>query len=714
MLEQARQEFMKLGVSAEDGERAARALASWLEEEQFSDYRGLVSGLITRARWDLLFDCFWRILPFGTGGRRGTVGVGPNRMNPVTVADAVQAHCLFMEKRFPSEQLVVVLAADVREFNDLKGFFGGADLGPLARITSLDFCKVAAEVYAGNGVKVFMPSPEERYLSTPELSFQIRSLHGHGGLNMSASHNHPDDNGAKFYNQEGGQEVPPYDEEMVNAAARVSRISRLPFETARSQGLVCYLTEADHHNYWTHNMGISRNPALRSARVLFSPLHGTGLLTVWPVLRQAGFAIRLLEEQAEPAGRFPSVPYAAPNPELPSAMELVVKAGKESGADLVLATDPDADRIGAGAPDAAGTWRCFNGNQIALLMLAHILDEDRRSGRLRPSSYIIKTEVTTDLLNVLAKANGIRSVGHLLVGFKYIGDVIASVKNTGQWRGFVAEEQDFLCGLEESHGVLASPFIRDKDAVGGALLLAELASRCRDEGLTLWEYLYGIYRKYGYYGNALRNITMEGSVGVERIRTIQESLRKDPPKEIAGRKVLAFHDRQDEQGVFGPILSETDRASRDVLVFELEGRTRLILRPSGTEPKNKSYLECGTAPLGDMPAADLEALALRTQKEMEALLDEWEVEMMRRAGISYPLYACRFSSMLPLDRKLRFVNESAPAIQQAAQAGELPALKAALAAAIKNLGPAELALPGIHAWIATLPAETANLIKSSL
>jgi phosphoglucomutase/phosphomannomutase len=706
LLDQTRAGFAKLGLDETLARTALEALSVWAQEAPYAAYRPILEDLVARGRFAELFDCFWRLLPFGTGGRRGAVGVGPNRMNPVTVADAVQGHCQYLKLRFPGEDLLVVLAADVREYHDLRGVFQ-VPLGPLAGISSLDFCQQAAQVYAANGIRVLMPSAEERYLSTPELSFHIRRSGARGGLNMSASHNHPDDNGAKFYNHEGGQEVPPNDEEMVKIASAVTTVHRLPFQDAVDRGLVRFFSGADHQAFVDHNLSLARCPGLtHRASVMFSPLHGTGRRTVLPVLEAAGFPVSMPADQAEFSGRFPSVPYAAPNPELPSAMARVMEAAAAASACVAMATDPDADRLGLAARDHEGRFRPFNGNQIALLLLSHILEEDGAAGRLGPNAFVIKTEVTSDLIRIMAQQAKVRCVGHLLVGFKYIGDVLAGIHNQGRWRDLTAQDKDFLCGLEESHGVLCSSAIRDKDAAGGALLLAELASRCEARGETLWNRLNSIYRRFGYFGTGLRNVVMEGSAGVARIGAIQESLRANPPKEIGGLKVLAFHDRLDPAGVFGPLLSLTDRGSRDVLVFELENRTRLILRPSGTEPKNKTYIEMASEPFApDTTDAQIEAQATQVGRAMEQVLDAFESLMLGRAGVRWPLFACRLSSMIPLDRKVAFLEQGIPEIEDMLATGELEKLAPTVQRVLGALGPRDLALAGFRAWMATLAPE---------
>jgi phosphoglucomutase/phosphomannomutase len=604
----------------------------WLKDRRFAPYAPAVESLIRRGRFELLVDSFYTMLPFGTGGRRGAVGVGPNRMNPYTVTTSVQGHCLFLKKRFPGEQLRVVLACDVRCFLDLKGLYERETLGDLYGLTSKKLSMMAAQVYTANGVSVHMADPAlETYVSTPELSYHIYHLHAHGGLNISASHNHPDDNGAKFYNAAGGQEVPPYDEELVQVASSVKEASSIPFEQAVKDGLIRFLRDEERQGYIDLNVQLSHEPSARQARVAFSSLHGTGLTTAWPVLAGAGFEVVLAEREKAFDGAFPNVPNRLANPEVPAAMGEVIRVAREARCDVAMATDPDADRLGVALPDGAGNWICLTGNQIGALIAWHLLSVARAQGTLRPEHFLLKTEVTTDLLARMAEAFSVRCIGHLLVGFKYIGDVLDQVDRFGKWGDFVAAPRDFLFAMEESHGFLATPAIRDKDAANGALLIAELTSICKERGGLLYDQLLELYRRFGYFGTALKSIVVEGVAGLASIRAIQSSLRADPPTSIGGLRVLEFHDRQDPKGIFGPIKSETDRNSRDVLVFRLEGGIRLTLRPSGTEPKNKSYAEMATPPLG--PGATAETIR-ETMREVDgrlkSLLDLWEKEMLAR------------------------------------------------------------------------------------
>ncbi len=713
LLSTAENGFRTLPLPANLKAEALSNIELWLTDQRFADYVPAITSMIERGDFNLLVDSFYRMIPFGTGGRRGAVGVGPNRMNPYTLATSVQGHCQFLKQRLPNTPLQVVAACDTRVFNDLRNLYHKPSLGALLGISSRDLCRLAAEVYAANGVVVWMLDPAvDSYLSTPELSFHIYDLKTSGGLNISASHNPPDDNGSKFYNGAGGQEVPPFDEELVNVVSTVADAQRMPFQEAVAQGLIRFISDQQRQRYVAENLSLSIRKELRSATVAFSPLHGVGITSALPVLEQAGFKVLLDANQSAFDGAFSNVPFRIPNPEVPSAMESVISVARAGNAQMALATDPDADRLGLAVPDRTGQWHCLTGNQIGLLLAYYILTERKAAGRLSPSNYMVKTEVTTSALERLTEAFDVRLIGHLLVGFKYIGDVLDQVARTGRWHDFVADQSDFLMAMEESHGLLVSPRIRDKDAANGALLLAELASRCMDQGTTLWELLLEIYKEYGYFGTALRSMIMEGAVGLQNIRTIQDKLRNDPPKRIAGIPVASVFDRMDPQGPFGPIKSQTDEASRDVLVFHLENGVRLILRPSGTEPKNKVYAEFAGAPLGvNALSSELEGEMARVQQQLTQLLADFEVEALALAGIHFPIWATRFSDSLSIDRKRHFIEVLEPEWRLRLSQGSSTVSHETAEELLTNLqkiGPLPMVLPGLHALAQQWPQPAAG------
>lgn len=676
--------FAELPVADEDRVRALVNLGRWLREPVFESYRPQLERLIERERFEELLDGFFRVLPFGTGGRRGPVGIGTNRFNAYTLASSVQGHADFLRVHESVDHHAVVVVYDVRAFHDLRRIYDPAVPNPLLGTTSRDFARTAAEVYAANGVKVFFP--DDGFLSTPELSLAIRRLGAVAGLNISASHNHPDDNGGKFYNGDGAQHVPPRDEELARLVDAVEGIRRTPFEEARASGLIVSIPPEQHRAYVELNVGQSLDAAARGARVVFTPLHGTGGNTVAAVLDAAGFSVETVPEEAEPDGSFPAVPFRAPNPEVRESMERAVRLARERGADLVMACDPDADRIGLCARNVDGSYRFFDGNEIACLVTHYKLEKLADLGRLPAKPLVVKTEVTTELLGPICERFGAALVGDLLVGFKYHADVLGRIERGDFPGGFTLD--DFVIAVEESHGVLVTPAIRDKDAAGAAILIAELASQLGAAGRTVGEYLDRIHLELGYYANRLTSTVMTGAKGLAHIRRIQAALRESPPTELGGLRVVETRDHLDERGPHGRIRSGTDAASRDVLVFRLEGGGRVILRPSGTEPKNKAYVEIPLPPLG----AEAGAAALARQREEGDRLtlevaDGLSQHMLGTIGVDLPRYALRVSGLVSLDQRIDFAERFVPSlVERAAREPETAALSAWIDAELGGYG----------------------------
>lgn len=670
VLQQATQGLQGLPIAPETQQTALHNLAHWLTETTLAPYRPQLEWLIAQQRWSLLLDSFYRVLPFGTGGRRGPVGLGTNRFNAWTLASSVQGHVLYLRERYPGQELTVVIAYDVRLFNDLRQLYNRDLPNPMLGMTSRAFAEVAAGVYTANGVRVCMLPPEATtYVSTPELSFAIRHLQAAAGLNISASHNHPDDNGGKFYNERGGQEVPPHDEAMAAHVERVTHIAQLDFAAAQATGLLTWLNPEVHEAYVALNLRQSLRPTARQAHIVFTPLHGTANTTVGAVLRQAGFQVDLVTAQATPDGAFPAVPYQAPNPEVPESMQMGMDLARALHADAVFACDPDADRLGVCSRSPDGTFRFLTGNEIAILATHHKLEQLQQLGRLPARPLVIKTEVTTELLRPITAAFDGVLVGDLLVGFKYHAHVLDTLERTGRFNGFTGSVDDFVIAVEESHGLLVTPEIRDKDAAGAALLLAELAALQRQQDATLLDYLEAIYRRYGYYANLGTSMVMTGAEGTAHIQAIQEGLRHRPPTSLAGLAVTECIDHWDTSGRHGPFLSETDRASRNMLAFRLENGARVLVRPSGTEPKNKVYIEVPSAPVGVQAGRDA---LLRTQADTDALAqriaDDVTRQMLACINVALPDYALRISGLVALDKRLDFVQHFIPGLQaQAAQ-----------------------------------------------
>ncbi len=665
------QGFADLSVADHYKPVAQANLTRWLTETTFAPYRPQLEWLVEQQQWSLLLDSFYRMLPFGTGGRRGPVGIGLNRFNPWTLALSVQGHIAYLRERYLERDLSIVMAYDVRVYNDLRGLYNPTLPSSLLGMTSRDFAQVAAGVYTANGMRVWMlPEDATTYMSTPDLSFAIRYLKADAGLNISASHNHPDDNGGKFYNEQGGMEVPPHDEAMVHQVERVQHVDMPDFATAKATGLISWIDPEVHAAYVALNVEQSLAPTARQARVVFTPLHGTSDTTVGAVLQQAGFQVDGVAEQACPDGTFPAVPYQAPNPEVPESMQMGMDLARQVAADVVMACDPDADRIGLCSRTAEGAYQFLTGNEIAVLVAHYKLDQLQRLGQLPAHPLVIKTEVTTELLRPITEHCGGTLIGDLLVGFKYHGHVLAQLEQHGRFQhgrmpSVQARLDDFIMGAEESHGILVTPEIRDKDAAGPAVLLAELAASQHQQGATLLDYLDDIYRRYGYYANLLTSMVMTGAEGLTHIQKIQEVMRRHPPTSVAGWQVTQVIDHWDEQGLHGAFLSETDRASRNVLVFWLENGARVIIRPSGTEPKNKVYIEVPSEPLGlQATPEDLMRQKTATDAVAQHLADDFTRQMLAIIDVHLPDYALRVSGLVALDKRVAFVEQFIPGLEE--------------------------------------------------
>ncbi|MFN4259690.1 MAG: phospho-sugar mutase [Gemmataceae bacterium] len=589
------------GIDAEPAlkERALQFLRQWLTSDEFASYRPQLQWLIQQRQWSGLLDRFYQILPFGTGGRRGAVGIGPNRMNLWTLGASVQGHCEYLKERFPGvKNLSVVLAYDVRCFRDQRRNYNPDLPNPVLNLSSRLFAEHAVCVYAANGIHAhILPPDNPRYLATPELSFAIRQLAAHGGLNISASHNPPDDNGGKFYDERGAQPVPPEDQIMADLVDQVQTIKTLTWAEAVRSGLIHWLEESIHQGYidLCRKQSLVPPPRFDEMLVVFTPLHGVGGMTAMEVLQAQGFRVTPVEDQMTPDGQFPNV-TRSPNPEVPESLDRAEAVARDCHADLVLATDPDADRIGAMIPDDAGGWRFVTGNETAALLTHFKLEKLAQQGRLPPSPIVVTTEVTTRMITRIARYYNAQIVDNLLVGFKYMADVLWQLEQHGVYEDVTGSPADFIIATEESHGAMVTPHLRDKDAAGAALLFAELVLDQKRQGRTALDYLELLERRFGYFRNAMVPVMMTGIEGKQNMARMLDLLRAEPPRTIANLPVTRFEDLRDEQGRMGPIKGATDYAARNVLLFQLGDSARVALRPSGTEPKAKAYIEAWSDP----------------------------------------------------------------------------------------------------------------------
>jgi phosphoglucomutase len=637
LLDNAAEGFRGIEADAALKEQALKYLRQWLTEPEFASYRPQLHWLIESKQWPGLLDRFYQILPFGTGGRRGAVGIGPNRMNAWTLRASVQGHCEYLKENFSGvETLRVAIAYDVRQFEDQRRQYNPDLPNPVLHLSSRDLAQHAACVYVANGIHVhILPPDSKHYLATPELSFTIRHLHAHGGLNVSASHNPPDDNGGKFYDERGGQPVPPDDQIVADLVDRVTAIKALTWSEAQRTGRLHWLDETPHRAYidLCRKTSLVPPPKQDDFKVVFTPLHGVGALTAMKTLVEQGFHVLPVAEQMTPDGQFPNV-TKTPNPEVHESMDRAADLARRQNADLVLATDPDADRLGAMVPDKNGEWHVVNGNQMAALLTHFKLNKLTQQGRLPSSPIIVCTEVTTSLVTRIARHFKAQIVDDLLVGFKYIADVLWHLEQEGSYGDVKGTPDDFVLAVEESHGVLTTPHLRDKDAAGAALLMAELALDQKRRHQTVVDYLERLACEFGYFRNEGVSVFMRDLEGKQQMARMMDRLRKTPPHTIAGLEVTEFEDLRDENGRFGPLKGATDAASRNVLVFRCGERARVVLRPSGTEPKAKMYLEVCTPPRSSGTSdADWQRACKNVDAFVQAFADDFKRQALQLIGL---------------------------------------------------------------------------------
>ena len=606
LLDDATAGFTTVNADEALNARALQFLNTWLTHPEYAAYRPQIEWMIAEKKWSFLLDSFYQILPFGTGGCRGSVGIGPNRMNLWTLGASLQGHSEYLKQKFTGvSKLQVVLAYDVRRFQDKRGFYNPALPNPVLTLTSRNFCEYAAGVYAANGIHShILPPDTKRYVSTPELSFTIRHLVAQGGLNMTASHNPPDDNGSKFYDERGAQPVPPEDQLMSDLVDRVTAIKQLPWADAVKSGKVHFLDEAPHAAYidLCRKQSLIAPPKNDEIRIVYTPLEGVGGGCAGETLLAAGFQWIPVKEQNEPDGQFAHV-TKSPNPEVRESLDRAEIVARARSADLVIATDPDADRIGGLActtADGRGDYRFLTGQEIAALLTFFKLSRLSAAGDLPSSPIVITTEVTTGQITRIARHFGSQIVNDLLVGFKYHADVLWHLENSGHYGEVQGTPADFVIATEESHGILATANLRDKDSACAAVLMAELALHLKRQKRTIPELLDDMSRQFGYYRNELLNIVMTGLEGKQEMAKMLDAIRKNPPKEVAGLAVVHFEDLQNEEGKMGPFKGGTDKSARNFLIVRLADdgiEAKVCLRPSGTEPKAKAYIEVSSVPM---------------------------------------------------------------------------------------------------------------------
>ena len=531
---------------------------SWLSDQYDDETRKQVQNLIDNDPNELT-ESFYRILEFGTGGLRGIMGVGTNRMNIYTVAMATQGLANYIKMMFVDmKQPQIAIAYDCRN-------------------NSKEFAQITADVMTANGIKVFLFSALR---PTPELSFAIRELKCQSGIVVTASHNPKEYNGYKVYWEDGGQIVAPHDKNIIAEVQKITDISMV--KRKRNAKLIEMLDDKFDEIYLDRVMSLSLSPKLikkhKNLSFVYTPIHGTGGQVMPKLFAKAGFKnFYPVEEQMVTDGNFPTV--VSPNPEEKAAMNMAIEKAKAMKADIVLATDPDADRVGLAVRDDNGEFLLLNGNQTASILTYYILTRWDELGKLTGNEFIVKTIVTSDLLLNIAKKFNVKTYD-VLTGFKYIADKILN-----------KPEEKFICGGEESYGFLVGDFVRDKDAIITCFMLAEATSWAAEQGKTLYQILKDIYKEFGVYREKLVSLTKKGISGNEEIKQMMLDFRKNPPKTLLGSRVTEIRDYK--LGICKDMIFGVDTVinlpKSDVLQFFTEDGIKVSVRPSGTEPKIKFY-----------------------------------------------------------------------------------------------------------------------------
>jgi phosphoglucomutase/phosphomannomutase len=640
----AKDGFNTLDVSEKYSQSALKWLEVWLSDEAFTDYVPQIKYLIENGRWNFLLDSFYQVIPFGTGGRRGLVGIGPNRINPWTIQASAQGHSQYLIKAFGEEakKRGVVLTYDVRKYTQ-KGIYDDSVPNPVKDLDGTQLAVAAAEVYAANDIKVYMYDAAR---STPQLSFTIRHLKAISGDMFSASHNLPTDNGKKVYDQCGGQLIPPDDQNLVDEVTQnVKEIKTLNFDKARARGLIEMIGEEIDEAYYDAVCPVSLSDE-RSLKIVYSPLHGTGLTSVYPIFNKLGFDVTLDPATSNLSGAFENVTFNIPNPEVVESFDHSLPFAKETDADILISTDPDADRIGV-MLNHNGSWKFLSGNEIGIILTNYAISKFKAQGRLNPDNVIIKTQVTTSLIQTIADENKVQCIADLLVGFKYIGDLMNKIEDQNKM-------DHFILGTEESHGYLTGNYARDKDAACAAVWISEHAAELKKKNKTLLDDLAEIYARYGYCHNYLTEIRLLGARGMEQILHIMNHLRDTPIDSFGEFTVSGKIDRRD--GEPQPHLSRTDSSARNMLLYQIDDQpdttsVRLTVRPSGTEPKIKMYFEVFGKPfkLENIDAEKEKIINIR-----ETLEKNFMQYCYKLLDVDFPDRGFLLFWQLPLDDKLKY------------------------------------------------------------
>lgn len=574
----------KLSASAFENIRA------WLTEPRYADYAQEIANHIVAGKWQELDDVFWTIIPFGTGGRRGRMyPIGCNAINDRTIGESAQGLADYVKKcgvRNAECGAELSTPADTPH-SALRTLHLSCALAYDTRHNSRHFAELCASIMVANGFNVYFL---DDYRSTPELSFLVRHKQCDCGIMVTASHNPPSDNAVKVYWSTGGQVVPPHDKNIVERVMNVTEIKRVDFQQAVESGKIV-LCKDEIDKAFIQNVIALSTPGPRELKIIYSPLHGVGEFAAVPALAADGFHdVEIYAPHGQPDGDFPNVPGHVSNPENPAVFDMPISRAIPAGADLVLATDPDCDRMGCAAPVSKhkkNQWGTFTGNQLSALLTDYVCESRKKAGKLTKENFLVTTLVTTPLIRRIGTSYGIRTFDNVHVGFKWIAQQIDA-----------GGADNFLFGTEESHGFLIGQYVRDKDGAAACMLMAELAAQVKASGKTLFDRLESLYWQHGYHGDRQINIFMQGSAGMTRMKNLMQTFRTSPPKSLAGIPVKQIRDylnltTTDFSGAPKPL--EAPRGDMVILDLAEEGHY-VAIRPSGTEPKVKFYLFTFVAP----------------------------------------------------------------------------------------------------------------------
>ncbi len=579
---------------------AAENIRVWLTEQRYADYAAEVAAHVSAGKWQQLDDVFWTVIPFGTGGRRGKMyPIGSNAINDRTIGESAQG------------------LADYVSDTLGKGAPLSCAIGHDTRHRSDHFARLCAEIMTAAGFTVYFL---KGFRSTPELSFTVRERQCSCGIMVTASHNPPSDNAVKVYWSTGGQIIPPHDKGIIQRVMSVQEIRRANFDEMVAAGKIAYCQDEMDAEFQAAVL-TQATPGPRKLKVIYSPLHGVGLTAVTPVLAADGFTdVEVFGPHSKPDGDFPNVPGHVANPENPQVFDAIIARAIEVGADLIVATDPDCDRLGCAAPltfAKGAPWRTITGNQMGALLADFVLENRKHAGRLSPQDFIVETLVTTQLTRRIGDSYGVRTVGDLLVGFKWIAEAIDEFG-----------PEYFIYGTEESYGFMAGSYVRDKDGAVASLLACELAARLKEAGQTLHEKLDALFWQHGAHAERTVSVQMPGSEGMERMREVMAAFRAGPPTQIGGDRVVQIRDY--ERQTVTPTSGQPQPLAGpkgDLVFLDLATKGNYVAcRPSGTEPKIKFYMFAFTPP---EQLANLDLAKAR----LEERLDGMEADLRKFSGV---------------------------------------------------------------------------------